>query len=226
MWLESVKGRSPTVSGAGMATILGGLLPTSIAVGASITRSGRYRWAIWSGWVAIIASTALLIILYYDTPTYAWILLFLVIGPSQGLVLTSLNFSLQVLAKESDAGYAASMYSFMRAFGMCLGVAIGGTVFENRLAVHLATRALDTAVARNASAFILTMKTMPNNQTLVLYRQAYAESFRNCFEVLVAVAVLGTLSSLLIRHESMDRVLNSEHVLDEKAKGKDEQQSE
>jgi Na+/melibiose symporter-like transporter len=218
MYLQSVQGYGPTLSGVGLVPIIGGLIPTSIIVGGLMTKLGSYRWAIWSGWASIIVSTALLIILSHSTPTYGWILLFLTIGPSHGLVLTSLNFALQALAKERDGAYAAAMYTFMRTFGMCLGVAIGGVVVQNRLAVHLVARGLDEHVAKEAEAFIVVMNSESDIPTLSAYRSAYAEAFRNLFEVLLGIAVLAGVASVFIKHASMDRALDSEHVLNEQEK--------
>ncbi|OAL00503.1 putative efflux pump antibiotic resistance protein [Phaeosphaeriaceae sp. SRC1lsM3a] len=219
MYLQSVQGYGPTLSGVGLVPIIGGLIPTSIIVGSRMTKLGSYRWAIWSGWASIVASTALLIILSDTTPTYGWILLFLTIGPSHGLVLTSLNFALQALAKERDGAYAAAMYTFMRTFGMCLGVAIGGVVVQNRLLVHLGARGLDEGVAKEAEAFILVMNERLEGPVLNLYREAYAEAFRNLFEVLLGIAVLAGGTSAFIKHASMDRELDSEHVFAEQEKG-------
>jgi MFS family permease len=224
MYLQSVQGYGPTLSGVGLVPIIGGLMPTSVIVGGLMTKLGTYRWAIWSGWASIIVSTALLIILSDSTPTYGWVLLFLVIGPSHGLVLTSLNFALQALAQERDSAYAAAMYTFMRTFGMCLGVAIGGVVVQNRLLVHLAARSLDEHVAKEAEAFIVVMNAMEDGPLLSGYRGAYAEAFRNLFEVLLGIAVLAGVVSAFIKHASMDRALDSEHIFDEEEEKSQQQE--
>ncbi|KAF2267505.1 MFS general substrate transporter [Lojkania enalia] len=214
IYLESAKALSATLTGVGLIPITGALLPTSVTVGALITRFGRYRWAIWTGWAAVIASTALLIILSASTPTYGWVLLFIPIGLGHGLVLMSLNFGIQALARERDGAYAAAMYTFLRTFGMCLGVAIGGTVFQNRLAAHLRNGRLDEGIARDAEAFITVLKDMDRNTFPVeRYREAYAAALRNVFEVLTGIAALGGGMSIFISHASMDRALDSEHVM-------------
>ena len=218
IYLQSAQSYGPLLSGVGLVPIIGGLIPTAVIVGSLITKHGSYRWAIWSGWATIIISTGLLIILSDSTPTYGWILIFLTIGPSHGLVLTSLNFALQALAAERDGAYAAAMYTFMRTFGMCLGVAIGGTVFQNRLLAHLGARGLDEHVAKDAEAFILVMNAKPGEMGMDAYRGAYVEAFRNLFQVLLGIAVLAGLLSVFVKHASMDRALDSEHVLDEQEK--------
>lgn len=105
---------------------------------------------------------------------------------------------------------------------MCLGVAIGGVVVQNRLMVHLGDRGLDKGIAREAEAFILVMNREGalGARELGSYREAYAETFRNLFEVLLGIAVLAGLTSAFIKHASMDRQLDSEHVFAEQEKEK------
>ena len=75
----------------------------------------------------------LLVLLHVDTRIHTWLLLFLVAGLGHGLVLVSLNFSVKDLADTQQVAYAAAMYTCMRTVGMCSGVAVGRTVFQNEL---------------------------------------------------------------------------------------------
>jgi hypothetical protein len=223
IYLESAKGLNATLTGVGLMPITLALLPTSVIVGNLITRTGRFRWAIWSGWGMVIVSTALLIILSVKTPTYGWILIFVPLGLGHGLVLMSLNFGIQAMARERDSAYAAAMYTFLRTFGMCLGVAIGGTVFQNRLRAHLKSAGLDEDIARDAEAFITVLKHMDTTRLPVeQYRHAYAGALRNVFEVLTGIAALGGVMSAFVSHADMDRALDSEHVLAGEEKKKTE----
>jgi Major Facilitator Superfamily len=213
LFLETVKNLSPTLAGVGMIPITCALVPVSVIVGAMITRLGRFRWAIWTGWAFTITATGLLILLDQKIKTASWVILFIFVGLGHGLVLMSLNFCIQALADSRDVGYAAAMYTFLRTFGMCIGVAIGGTVFQNRLASHLADLKLPTEVAKNAEAFVSTLKSLPLQSTQrMAYTAAYGSSFKNMFEVLVGIASLGGILSLFIGHASMDKPLDSEHV--------------
>src|ERR1043166_5574074 len=70
-------------------------------------------------------------------------------------------------------------------------------------------------------AFIVVMNAMSDSPTLSSYRVAYAETFRNLFEVLLGIAVLSGVASTFIKHASMDRVLDSEHVFNEQEERSD-----
>lgn len=213
LYLQACKGLTPTLSGVGVLGVNFGLIMISVVTGRLITKLGKYKWAIVSGWIIVIGSTAIMIAFDTSTPTYGWILLFIPLGIGHGLVLISLNFSTQALAKERDGAYAAGMYIFTRTLGMCIGVAVGGTVLHNTLLRHLRNAGLPESIAHNAESFIVTLN--DNDQSVLRrndIRDAYAEAFRNVFEVLTAISVLAAGLSVFIKQVSMDRALESEHV--------------
>ena len=48
-----------------------------------------------------------------------------------------MNLASQAAATEKHVGFAAAMYVFMPSLGQCVGVAVGGVVFQSRFAVEL-----------------------------------------------------------------------------------------
>jgi hypothetical protein len=128
--------------------------------------------------------------------------------------MMSLIVCIQAAAPKEDVSYAASVYTFMRSLGQSVGVTIGATVFQNTMAHHLSTLSLPTTIASNAEEFVSVLKSMLlDSPERKLYTLAYAQSFRNLFEVLTGFSVLGMLTSLLIKECSMNRNLESVHVL-------------
>lgn len=213
-YFESVKSYSPTVTGLALMPLTVALLPTSVVIGRLMTKFGTFRWAIWLGWFLTILGTGLLILLDTNIKTYAWVLIFLIVGVGHGLILTSLNFSIQAMADVRDVAYATAMYAFQRTFGMCIGVAVGGAVFQNQLRAHLAKLQLPTEVANNAEDFVQVLKTLPRDGSeRGAFTLAYAQAFENVFEVLTGIAGLAGLLSLFIREFTMDKGLGSDHVL-------------
>ena len=162
-YLESVEDYGPTITGVAMMPLTGALLPTSVIVGRLMTRFSRFRWAIWLGWAVTAAGTGLLILINVDIRTYAWVLIFVVVGFGHGLILMSLNFSVQAMADAQNVAYAAAMYTFTRTFGMCLGVAVGGAVFQNELKNFFGDLHLPTGIANDAESFVVSLKTLPKN---------------------------------------------------------------
>ncbi|KAI4246912.1 MAG: hypothetical protein L6R42_009760, partial [Xanthoria sp. 1 TBL-2021] len=73
LYYEAVKGFSPIISGVALFPETFTVAPASVVVGILITVTGRYRWAIWAGWVLTVLGTGLLCLLDVDTSTVAWI---------------------------------------------------------------------------------------------------------------------------------------------------------
>lgn len=190
------------------------LVPTGVIVSLLISRTGRILWALWSGWVFKILASGLLILMDDSIATWRWVLTLMTCGFGHGLLLQALTFVPQT--KDTDESYAATMYNFSRTFGMAFGVAIGGTMFQNRLKQHLASAGLDVTIASNADQYVAVLNTMTDQALRDVISAAYAASFKNVFELGLAIAVLGALVSLLIRKSVFDRKHVTEHVLEEK----------
>jgi MFS family permease len=191
-----------------------GLSIVGIAAGVLLTKLGRYRVVLTLGWLAVILGNGILILLDASIPSMYWIPIFIIVGSSHGPLMISHIVSIQASAHRDNVGYAASIYTFMRSLGQCVGVAVGATVFQNTLSHHLSDLSLPISVASNAEAFVSVLKQMPlDSEERQLYVLAYSQSFRNLFEVLTGFSVLGFFVCLLIREYSMDRGLESAHVL-------------
>ncbi|KAJ5460768.1 major facilitator superfamily-domain-containing protein [Penicillium daleae] len=219
LYLEGPKDMSLTMTGVALMTITGSLMPVSLVVGIIITKSGHIRWALWTGWVLIATSTGLLILLDSDTKTYAWALIFLSVGMGHGCIIVSSSMCVQALAEAKDSAQAASMYTFLRSFGMCLGVAVGSTVTQNRLHHQLQIRQLPLDIAENAQGFIASLrKTKSSYSPSFIYsvNTAYVQSLKNLFEVLVAVAGLGLIAALFLKSVNMNKRLDTQHRLQRK----------
>lgn len=140
--------------------------------------------------------------------------MFIALGLGHGLILMSLNFSVQAMADNPNVAYAAAMYTFARTFGMCIGVAVGGAAFQNELKNQLGELHLPTEVANVAESFIANLRTFPKTSAQYHnYILAYTNAFKLVFEVLTAIAGLAGIFGLLIKKYSMDKGLDSEHVL-------------
>ncbi|KAF8253207.1 MFS general substrate transporter [Wilcoxina mikolae CBS 423.85] len=213
-FLSSVKSLSPTMTGVGLFPTTCGLLPSSLIVGILISRIGRFRWAIWTGWVVTILATGLLILWGTTTSTASWVLILLLLGLGHGLLLNSLNVSVQAIARTEDVAHATAMYTFLRSFGMCLGVAIGSAVFQNVLDASLAAKGLPEGIAKDATGFLSVLKGMEEGKKKHDILEAYAEAFRGLFRVLTGISVVGGLAAGLVDSgHTMDKELSSEHVL-------------
>lgn len=211
----AVRATTPTQSGVNLLPISGCLVPGSIVVSILASRLGRFRWAVWSGLVLTVAGCALLQKLDDDTSTGLWVVIFAVFGIGNGMMLTSVNVAIQAISKTEDCGRAAAMYAFMRTLGMSIGVAVGGTVFQNFMSSKLDDLHLPESIAHEAEAFVAELDRMPaQSPTRIGAIEAYIHGFRGVFWIMTAMACVGLVASFFIQHHGMDRILESRFMLD------------
>ncbi|KAJ3956108.1 hypothetical protein N0V92_007371 [Colletotrichum tropicale] len=211
----SVRFVTPTQSGLNLFPVTCLLLPGSIVVSVLTSRLGRFRWAIWSGWALATVGCGLLVLLDENTTTALWAIYFAIFGIGNGMVLTSVNVGTQAISRIEDCGRAACMYAFMRTLGMSVGVAVGGTTFQNVMVNRLRELGLPETIAQNAEAFATELAGMASWDPVRLGTlSAYVKGFQGVFWVMTATAVSGFITSLVIRKHSMDKTLESRFTLE------------
>ncbi len=215
LYYEAVKGFSPVIAGVALFPETFTVAPTCIVVGVLITVTGRYRWAIWSGWALTVAGTGLLYLLDVHISTVAWIFLNLVGGLGMGMLFPSMAFAIQASQKNEDLAFAVAMFSFFRAFGQALGVAVGGSVFQNQMKTKLlaypalASKAVE--YSKDASSLVQIIKGMKDGPAKLDLQHAYADSLKVVWLTMCGLAGIGLFASLFIRGLNMNKPLETEH---------------
>lgn len=215
LWLLTVKLYTPLQAGVYLLAFSAVCVPTSGIVGPVIARVGSFRWAVYSGWIVNTAALGVLIKLDVDTPTVAWVFMFIFAGIGQGLLFIAHSVASQAACEQKDAAHAMSMYSFMRSLGLCLGVSLGGTILQNLLRTRLMAKGLDVAIAQRTEGFAYILKSMPDGTDKTMIVAAYAWSFQMLFATLCGISALGLVVACFIRAHSLDQSLASEHRLRE-----------
>ncbi|KJZ75497.1 hypothetical protein HIM_05193 [Hirsutella minnesotensis 3608] len=210
IYFEGVKGYSPSATGLSLMPITGSLLPFGIIVGVVIRITGRFRWAVWSGWAISILSSGLLILLGTGTQVGAWVMILIVVGLGHGLVLISLNICTQALVHTSHVVHAVVMYTFARTAGMCIGVSVGGALFQSTLGSQLEAKGLPSAWAHDTGS-LLGHPIPPMIKDPII--SSITQSCRSIAQLLLGVAVAGCLVSLLIKSSSVEKEFNPVYKL-------------
>lgn len=137
LYLQQVKGSSPTASGLEMTPMMLGLLLTSIGSGLVISRTGRYKVFPVVGTAITGLGLYLLSLLDRDTSTLEAGVSMFVFGLGVGMVNQVLILAVQNAVEYRDLGTATSGATFFRTIGSSVGVAVFGTIFANRLTSNL-----------------------------------------------------------------------------------------
>src|SRR3954452_2828904 len=137
LYLQIVKGATPTESGLLMLPMMVGIIGSSIVAGRVISAIGRYKWFPVAGTVTMASGLALFVTLEVDTPLWQAFLFMLIMGIGLGLAMQPLVLAVQSGLQPRDMGAGTSTATFSRSLGGALGVAVLGALMNNRLAAEL-----------------------------------------------------------------------------------------
>jgi EmrB/QacA subfamily drug resistance transporter len=194
LYLQVVKGSSPTASGLEMLPMMGGMLLTSIASGQLISRWGKYRVFPIVGTATMTLGLFLLSRMSTGTSTLGVSLIMFVLGVGLGLVMQVLVIAVQNSVDYGDLGVATSGATLFRLIGGSLGTAVLGAIFASRLAAHLAGVVPGASLGNMTSGINpATLNAMP-----AALRATYAQAFTASLSVVFLVAACIALSSFVL----------------------------
>lgn len=194
------------------------LFPSGVVTGMLITRFGTFVWAIRLGLAIATLGNGLLLLLDREMPIVATVFILLVHAIGQGFLLTALNIAAQAMGKTTDVAYSVTMFMFMRTFGMCLGVSIGGTTFGNVLLRALQNRSVPQAgeISQHSEAYIEILKATNPGPEKDAILDSYVEGFHGLFYMLIGLSAVCLVLSAFISHQTLDKKLDSAHKLTQK----------
>ncbi|MFL6261613.1 MAG: MDR family MFS transporter [Thermoanaerobaculia bacterium] len=137
VFLQVVRGVSPTASGMQMLPMMGGMLAMSMISGQLISRTGRYKLFPILGTGVMTAGLVLLSRISPGTGTLLTSAYILLLGVGLGLVMQVLVIAVQNAVDYRDLGVATSGATLFRLIGGSLGTAVLGAIFATRLTASL-----------------------------------------------------------------------------------------
>lgn len=230
LYYEGVHNFSPIVSGVALFPTTFTVAPAAIFVGLLVTLTGRYRWAIWAGWFFTTLGCGLQILLDVNTSVPAWIFIDLVPGIGTGMLFPSPMFGVQAATPNRDIPAAVGLFTFFRAFGQTVGVAIGGVIFQNQIKRQILSHALIASFAdqwaADWSALVEVIKAMPSGEAKDLLVKSYADALKIVWAVVCGLAFVGLLSSFATEGLSLDRDLETDQGFVGDRRSGDEEKAE
>ena len=187
LYLQVVKGVTPTGSGMQMIPMMGGMLVTSIVSGQLISRTGRYKVFPLLGTAVMTGGLFLLSRLSSTTTNATAALLMLVLGVGLGMVMQVLVIAVQNDVDYKDLGVATSGATLFRLIGGSLGTAILGAIFAARLSANL-VRFLPAGTATTGAARNMSVQALL--QLPAADRAAYAAAFTASLDTVFLVATI------------------------------------
>lgn len=186
-----------------------------IISGRLVTRFNNYRWPICIGWFLASIASGLYLVWTVNDSAGVWVITYILAGVGQGTVLNAQNFASQAMCKPGDEAAAAAMYAFVRQFGMALGVGIGGTTFQNVMALKLSWQGLPVEIAKQAESYISTLKTLPEGNFRSAVLDSYKFGYLGVYSVYLGLSVVSLITCLLfVKNVDLRRDLVTDHRLE------------
>ncbi|WP_370617288.1 MDR family MFS transporter [Mumia sp. Pv 4-285] len=215
LYLQQIKGSSPTESGLEMLPLMLGLLLTSIGSGQIISRTGHYKAFPIVGTAVMAVGLYLLSLMDRDTSTWESSLSMFVLGLGIGMVMQVLVLAVQNSVDYRDLGTATSGATFFRTIGSSVGVAAFGTILTNALTRSLSESPPATAAgpcagdALSKSAEALA-QCPPEVQGWFL--DAYTDAIDLVFLSAVPIAILAFALTWLIPEVRLQKAVGSQNA--------------
>ncbi|MCX4824175.1 MFS transporter [Streptomyces sp. NBC_01142] len=151
LYMQFVRGMSPTASGMLLLPLMFGMLGAQLTTGHLISRNGRYRSYPILGGAALTLGSLVLLLLDVRTATALASGLTLVIGIGMGLLMQSTMILTMNSADPRDMGAASGTVTLVRTIGGSLGIALLGAAYTGRMEAGLAGQLGPEAAHRMAT---------------------------------------------------------------------------
>jgi EmrB/QacA subfamily drug resistance transporter len=202
LYLQVVDGVSATMSGLRLGPLMLGVVVTSVLSGQMISKTGKYRFYPITG--TAITSLGLFLLSRLDAGTgfleaSAYMV---VLGVGLGMIMQVIVLAVQNAVPYRDLGVATAGANLFRSLGAAFGVAIFGSILNNRLDYYL-PRLVPTSSLNGISRGALTaspaqLRTLP---APVLHGviEAFSRSLSTVFLWAVPIILIAFLASWLLR---------------------------
>ncbi|HEX6576216.1 MAG TPA: MDR family MFS transporter [Gemmatimonadaceae bacterium] len=200
LFLQVVKGDSPTASGLRMLPMMGGMLVSSIISGQLISRRGRYKAFPIVGTAIMVAGLFLLSRVKPETSITTTSLLMMILGLGLGMVMQVLVLAAQNAVEYRDLGVATSGATLFRLIGGSVGTAVLGAIFASQLHANL-SRTLPPSAGRmigaGANVSPRSIAALPES-VKSLYIGGFTDAMNNIFLVATFIGLAGFIMAWLL----------------------------
>jgi EmrB/QacA subfamily drug resistance transporter len=207
LYLQIVRGESPTGAGLKLVPLMAGIIVTSALSGRYMSRTGRYKRLPVVGTALMFVALMLMSTLGVDTPLWQPMVYMTVMGMGLGLSMQTLVISVQNALPPKDMGVATGSVTFFRSMGGTFGAAVSLAVLFGSLAGNIQQRALaaglpaevidrfSTASALDDTSVIATLPEAVRTAVL----EGFADSMSSVFLVVALLLVPAFVLTLFVR---------------------------
>ena len=206
LYLQIVRGYSPTEAGLLLTPLMVGIIAASAVSGKVISRTGRYKKLPVTGTAVMFVALLLFASLQVQTPMWQASVYMVLMGIGLGLSMQTLVISVQNALPPRDMGVATSSVTFFRSMGGTFGAAIAlavlfstvtGNIQQRAVAAGLPQEVVDRFGSSSALDDTSVIATLPD-QVRDAVLNGFADSMRTVFLTVAVLLVPAFLLSLAI----------------------------
>jgi len=223
-YMQLARGATPTEAGIMTIPMIGGLLISSIGVGALITKTGRWKTFLVIGGVSLIAGSTLLSTIHYDTDFFLVSVYMFLLGAGVGMTMQNLVLVVQNTSKPTEIGVASSGVTFFRSLGGTIGVSVMGAALAASVTDLVGQRKDDIAAALMSlgdkaaewsaqlqSGSLPQVSAMPEALRIV-FEDIYATGISHAFLIAVPFAVISLLAIVFLPNKPLTTMTTTERM--------------
>jgi len=139
LFLQDVRGVTPTMSGLRLLPMMVGLFGASIIAGQLVSKGWRYRPFPIAGTIVMTIGLMLMATVNQSTSSVTMSVYMFILGAGLGLVMQILVTAVQNAVPHEDLGAATAGANFFRSIGGSFGTAVFGALYANELPHQLAS---------------------------------------------------------------------------------------
>ncbi|KAF9445948.1 MFS general substrate transporter [Macrolepiota fuliginosa MF-IS2] len=191
--------------------LLAGQVVVSWIAGLTVSRTGRYRTIVHSGFAIWSLACGLISTITPRTKPGVMVVFMLLSGVGSGQTLQTTTVAAQASVPRKDMSVVTAFRNFVRMLGGTLALAVGATLINNTLRSSMQSLSLpeevikrvidDPSLLSNPSSINISVE-----QAMTILDQGYTKGFRSVFILNASLSAVATVASiLLIKHKDLTR---------------------
>jgi EmrB/QacA subfamily drug resistance transporter len=164
LYLQIVKGESPTKAGLLLIPLMVGIIAASATSGRIMMKTGRYRIFPIIGSFCLLAAMALFYTLQVGSPLWVSSVFMVVMGAGLGLSMQTLVVAVQNAMPPKDMGVVTAASTFFRSMGGTFGTAVFLSILFNSIGGNIQHR-LTTLTKTDPAGYAAAVKSLTKVQT-------------------------------------------------------------
>jgi hypothetical protein len=202
LYLQIVKGASPTKAGLLLLPMIFGMMAASLASGQFTMRTGRYKIFPVAGSIFMVLGLLLMTRIGADTPLWQADIYMAIFGLGLGMNMQSIVLAMQNSVDPRDMGVATSAVTFFRQVGGSLGTAVFLSILFTRAATNIPHELAKNGVQLPKGSFNLNdtsgLARLPANVRHPIL-VGFSDAMDSVFLVGALVLLIGVVLSILMK---------------------------